>query len=62
MFVLERILRGLIEETETEGKLKLNSHYDEFLNKVKELRVNNKKIIEYHEVKKTANFYLLVCV
>lgn len=60
MFVLERILRGLSEEPK--GKLKLNSHYGELLNKVKELRINNSNITEYHEVKKTASFYLLVCV
>lgn len=48
MFVLEKILRGLSEETE--GKSKLNSFYDELLNKVKDLRISNYKINEYHEV------------
>ena len=49
MFVLERILRGLSEETER--KLIVNSLYDELLNKVKDLRIRNYKIKEYHEVK-----------
>lgn len=48
MFVLERILRGL--SAGADGKLNINSLYEELLNKVKDLRVKNYKSNEYHEV------------
>lgn len=61
MFVLERILRGLSEETD--GKLTLNSHYNELLIKVKDLRINNNKITEYHEVNKLKKLtvFMYIC-
>ena len=50
MFVLERILRGLSEDSE-QKIIKLMSRYEELMNKIKEFRVN-KTLCDYHEVNK----------